>query len=283
MDLPYTIDLTGKVAAVTGGTGILCGEMARALAACGAQVAVLSRREDAVERTAAAIREAGGTAIGVPCDVLDRDALAAANAVIEQNFGAVDILINGAGGNHPKGTTSTETFQPAALADPEQTSFYDLDLEGFRFVFDLNLLGTLLATQAFTRSMAERGGGCVINVSSMSAFAPLTKVCAYSSAKAAVNNFTQWLAVHMAPAGVRVNALAPGFFLTEQNRDLLTEADGSFTERGNKIVSQTPMGRLGEAHELIGALLWLASDAAAGFVTGTVIPVDGGFAAYSGV
>ena len=285
MTIPFKIDLKDKTILVTGGGGILCSCMARALADCGANVVVADLREDAATGLAAEIREAGGTALGVACNVLERDSLEAARDTVETEFGAVDILINGAGGNHPKGTTSMEVLTKDVLAQARdgQVSFYDLDPAGVQFVFNLNFIGTLLPSQVFTRGMAERGSGVVINISSMAAFAPLTKVPAYSAAKAAVSNFTQWLAVHMSKVGIRVNAIAPGFFLTDQNRSLLTNEDGSATPRGGLIISQTPMERYGTPEELIGTLLWLVSDEAAGFVTGIVVPVDGGFAAFSGV
>lgn len=285
MTVPFKVDLGGKTAAVTGGSGGLCSRMAVALAECGARVAVISRRQDAVDRVAEEIKSAGGDAMGVSCDVLDRQALMAARSRIEESYGPIDILINGAGGNHPGGTTSSEhlTFDQLQNVDTDVRSFFDLDDAGVQHVFNLNFLGTLLPTQVLARSMVEKGDGVVINVSSMSAMLPLTKVPAYSAAKAAVSNFTQWLAVHMSQVGIRVNAIAPGFFLTDQNRALLTAEDGGLSERGNTIVSQTPLGRFGQPGELIGTLLWLVSDQAAGFVTGTVIPVDGGFSAFGGV
>jgi NAD(P)-dependent dehydrogenase (short-subunit alcohol dehydrogenase family) len=285
MSVPFKVDLSGKVAVVTGGTGVLCSAMARALAECGAGVAVLGRRKDVADELAARIRKEGGKAIGVSADVVDRAKLEAANAVIEKELGPVDILLNGAGGNHPKGTTSVETMNPEDVGKTTAgvTTFYDLDPEGLQHVFNLNFLGTLLPCQVFTRSMVARRKGTIINISSVSAGRPLTKVAAYGAAKAAINNLTQWLAVHFARTGVRVNAIVPGFFLTEQNRNLLTKPDGSLSPRGDKIIAGTPMGRFGEAHELLGALLWLVDDRAAGFVTGSVVPVDGGFTAYSGV
>ena len=285
MTVPFSIDLTSKVAAVTGGGGVLCGCMAGALGECGAAVAVLDLREDAAEAVAGKIREAGGKAMGVACNVLQRESLDRARETIEEQLGPVDILVNGAGGNHPKGTTSREYLLPEDLQVEIEgvTTFFDLDPEGVQFVFNLNFLGTLLPTQAFARGMAERQHGVVINISSMNAFTPLTKIPAYSGAKAAVSNFTQWLAVHMSKVGVRVNAIAPGFFLTDQNRSLLTKEDGELTDRGKTIVSQTPMGKFGSPQDLVGTLLWLLDDGAAGFVTGTVIPVDGGFSAFSGV
>jgi NAD(P)-dependent dehydrogenase (short-subunit alcohol dehydrogenase family) len=277
--------LDGKVALVTGGGGVLCGSMAKALAMCGAAVAVADLRKESADAVAAEIIKAGGKAMGVACNVLERASLEAANKVVEKELGPIDILINGAGGNHPKGTTSKEYLLPEDLANAKEglKTFYDLDADGIQFVFNLNFIGTLLPTQAFTKSMAKRGKGVVINISSMNAFKPLTKIPAYSAAKAAVSNFTQWLAVHMAKVGIRVNAIAPGFFLTDQNRSLLTQADGSLTQRGNTIIAHTPMGRFGTPDDLTGTLIWLVSNDASAFVTGTVIPVDGGFSAFSGV
>jgi NAD(P)-dependent dehydrogenase (short-subunit alcohol dehydrogenase family) len=270
--------LDGRVAVVTGGGGVLGGAMSRGLAAQGAKVAVLNRSPESVDAMAKTIRDEGGTAVGVPCDVTDAVSLVEAEKRVADELGPADILVNAAGGNHKSATTGG--VHVAEQLDP---SFFDLDPEAIRFVFNLNLLGTLLASQAFGKGMVERGRGCIVNVSSMSAFTPLTKVGTYSAAKAAVNSFTQWLAVHLAPANVRVNAVAPGFFLTEQNRFLLTdEQTGEPTPRGQTIIDHTPMRRYGDPEELVGALLWLCGDGAA-FVTGTVIPVDGGFDAFSGV
>jgi NAD(P)-dependent dehydrogenase (short-subunit alcohol dehydrogenase family) len=284
MTVPFKIDLAGKTAVVTGGGGVLCGCMAKGLAECGAKVVVADLREEAAQQVVDEIVAAGGQAMAVACNVLERDSLDAANAKIENEFGPVDILVNGAGGNHPKGTTSKEYLDVADLdKDDDTVTFYDLDPDGVSFVFGLNFLGTLLPTQAFTKKMAVAGKGVIINISSMNAFTPLTKIPAYSGAKAAVSNFTQWLAVHMSRVGVRVNAIAPGFFLTDQNRALLTTDDGSLTPRGSTINGQTPLGRFGQPEDLLGALLWLVSDNAAGFVTGTIVPVDGGFSAFSGV
>jgi NAD(P)-dependent dehydrogenase (short-subunit alcohol dehydrogenase family) len=285
MAVPFKVDLSGKVAVVTGGTGVLCSAMARALGECGAAVVVLGRRKEVAEDLAATIRKDGGKALGVSADVLDRAKLDAASAIIEKELGPVDILLNGAGGNHPKGTTSMEFLNPEDVGKTIEgmNSFYDLDPEGLQYVFNLNFLGTLLPCQVFTKAMVGRRRGTIINVSSVSAVRPLTKVVAYGAAKAAITNFTQWMAVHFARVGVRVNAIVPGFFLTEQNRNLLTRPDGSLSPRGDKIIAHTPMGRFGEAQELLGALLWLVDDRAAGFVTGSVVPVDGGFTAYSGV
>lgn len=271
-------DLKNRVAVVTGGGGILCGEMARALGDLGVKVAILDLNEEAAKKVAAPIVEGGGQAIGVACNVLDLPSIRSACARVEKELGPVDILVNGAGGNHKKATTGGTTV--AEQIDP---TFFDLDTEGIQFVFNLNFLGTLLPTQVFAKGMVERKQGVIINITSMNAFCPLTKIPAYSAAKAAVANFTQWLAVHFAPAHIRVNAIAPGFFLTEQNRFLLTdEKTGAPTPRGQTIINHTPMRRYGTAEELIGALVYLCSPSA-GFVTGITIPVDGGFSAFSGV
>ncbi len=285
MKIPHATNLADKTVAITGGGGILCGGMASALGAAGAQVAVLDLREEAATQVAQQIVADGGRARGYACDVLRKESLLEVNRQIETDLGPIDILLNGAGGNHPKGTTSREHLLPEDLAGDSKdlVTFYDLDDQGIQFVLNLNFLGTLLPCQALTRSMAERKSGVIINVSSMNAFTPLTKIPAYSAAKAAVSNFTQWLAVHMSRVGIRVNAIAPGFFLTEQNRLLLTTEDGQLTARGETIIHHTPMGRFGEASDLLGTLLWLVDDELSGFVTGTVIPVDGGFSAFSGV
>lgn len=279
------VDLTGKVAVVTGGGGILCGEMSRALAAAGAKVAILDLKKEAADRVAAGIREKGGEAMGVAANVLDQASLAEAEKIVRDAYGVCDILVNGAGGNNPKGTTSKEYLFPEDLAgaDPSVKTFFDLDPKGVGFVFDLNFLGALLTTQAFCRGMAERKSGCVINVSSMNAFTPLTKIPAYSGAKAAVSNFTRWLAVHFSKVNIRVNAIAPGFFLTEQNRTLLTNPDGSLTARGKTILAHTPQGRFGTPEDLSGALLFLTDDTASSFINGVVLPVDGAFSSFSGV
>ena len=285
MENPFNpADLQGKVAIVTGGGGVLCAGFARALAQAGARVAILDLKAEAAEQVAASLRAEGREAVGIAADVLDRASLERAAAVVLERLGPCDLLVNGAGGNHPRGTTTKEWLGDGDPDDPSLTSFFDLDPAGVKFVFDLNFLGTLLPTQVFARQMIGRPGCGIINVSSMNAFRPLTKIPAYSGAKAAVSNFTQWLAVHFAKSGIRVNAMAPGFFLTAQNHALLIDAaTGEMTPRARKIVEHTPMGRFGEAHELTGTLLWLASAKASGFVNGTVIPVDGGFAAYSGV
>ena len=279
------VDLNGNVAVVTGGGGILCSVMAKSLAEAGAKVAILDLKEEAAKKVADEIVKAGGKAIGVAANVLDLESLKKAEAIVKAELGACDILVNGAGGNNPKGTTSKEYLMPEDLVKKAEgvTTFFDLDPAGVGFVFNLNFLGTLLTTQVFAREMAEKGAGSIINISSMNAFTPLTKIPAYSGAKAAISNFTQWLAVHFSKVNIRVNAIAPGFFLTEQNRTLLTNPDGSLTARGNTILSHTPMGRFGTPDDLTGALLFLVDDSASSFINGVVLPVDGAFSAFSGV
>ena len=285
MKLPFQIDLSGKTALVTGGGGVLCSEFAKALAACGAKVAVCDLREEAAQAVVDQIVADGGTAMAVAANVLDKASLEAARETILAKFGTVDILLNGAGGNNPKGTTTKEYLFPEDLEGTAEDvkTFFDLDPDGIGFVFNLNFLGTLLPTQVFAKDMAKKGDTVILNVSSMNAFCPLTKIPAYSGAKAAVSNFTQWLAVHFSKVGIRVNAIAPGFFLTNQNHALLINPDGSYTARSQKILDHTPMNRFGEADELLGALRFLTDPAESGFVTGVVLPVDGGFSAYSGV
>lgn len=284
-----TFDLSGKVAVVTGGGGVLCSGFSKTLAAAGAKVAVCDLRKDAAQGIADEIVAAGGEAIAVEMNVLDADSVRAARDEIVSTLGEVDLLLNGAGGNNPKGSTTKDNLTPEDIAALEENgtiegikTFFDLDPDGISFVFNLNFLGTLIPTQIFARDMAKRGGN-IINVSSMNSFRPLTRIPAYSGAKAAVSNFTQWLAVHFAPVGIRVNAIAPGFFLTNQNRNLLLNADGSLSPRSEKILGHTPMGRFGVPEDLDGVLLWLADDKFSAFVDGVVVPVDGGFAAYSGV
>jgi NAD(P)-dependent dehydrogenase (short-subunit alcohol dehydrogenase family) len=278
-----SLELSGKVAVITGGGGVLCQEMAFALAERGAKIAILDLREENAKSVADKITQKGGTAIGVAANVLDINSLKNAHEEVTASLGACDILINGAGGNHPKGTTSKPFLMQEDLSLGEEVkTFFDLDPEGIKFVFDLNFIGTLLPTQVFARDMIGKEGATIINISSMNAFTPLTKIPAYSGAKAAVSNFTQWLAVHFSKVGIRVNAMAPGFFLTDQNRTLLTTADGNLTERGNTIISHTPMSRFGTPEDLIGTLLWLCGDGSK-FVTGVVVPIDGGFSAFSGV
>ncbi len=283
MTVPLKTDLSGKTAVVTGGGGILCSVMAEALAECGAKVAILELKEENARRVVDRISARGGRALAITANVLEVDSLKAAEAEVRASFGTCDILVNGAGGNHPKGTTAREHLLPEDLTAAAGGSFFDLDPAGVGFVFNLNFLGTLLPTQIFCRGMAEKNGGVVVNISSMNAFRPLTKIPAYSAAKAAVSNFTQWLAVHLSKVNIRVNAIAPGFFLTDQNRALLTNPDGSLTPRGRTILAHTPMGRFGEPADLLGALLFLVDAGASGFVNGVVLPVDGAFSSFSGV
>lgn len=274
--------LEGKVAVVTGAGGVLCSEFSRTLARAGARVALLDLDLDAAERVAREITAEGGIARAYRCNVLERGECLAVAEKTEKELGKCDILINGAGGNSPKATTDKEYFELGDI-DADTKSFFDLDADGVGFVFDLNFLGTLIPTQAFARQMAGREGCNIINISSMNAFTPLTKIPAYSGAKAAVSNFTKWLAVHFSKAGIRVNAIAPGFFSTKQNASLLFKDDGTPTERTGKILAATPMGRFGETAELNGGLLFLLNNEAASFITGVVLPIDGGFSAYSGV
>lgn len=276
MKLPFNVDLSDKVIAITGAGGIICGEFARALAECGAKVALLDINYDAAEKVADDI---GENAVAVRCNCLDKESIVEAKKTINESFGKVNFLINGAGGNSPKATTDVEYMTPTTEG---VKTFFDIDEAGFKFVFDLNVTSAFLVTQVFAEDMVKTGGN-IINVSSMNAYRPLTKIPAYSAAKAGISNFTEWLAVHFAPCGIRCNAIAPGFFVTNQNRNMLFNEDGTPTPRTSKILNGTPMKKFGEISDLIGALLWLSSDEASGFVTGTVIPVDGGFAAYSGV
>lgn len=285
MKIPFYVDLKNKVAVVTGGAGVLGGCWVDALAECGAKVAILDRNIVTASSKADEVNKNGGIAIGVEADVLNKESLQKAHSIILEKLGPCDILLNGAGGNHPKGNTTKEYLFPDDLSKKEDgvITFFDLDMQGIQFVFDLNFLGTLLPSQEFSKDMVGKKGCTIINISSMNAFTPLTKIPAYSGAKAAVSNFTQWLAVHLSKVGIRVNAIAPGFFVTSQNEALLKNQDGSLTERSDKILNSTPMNRFGEPQELIGALLFLVNEEASSFVNGVVIPVDGGFAAYSGV
>ena len=276
--------MSKKVVVLTGAGGVLCSTLAMAMAKEGHKIAVLDVKKEAAQQVADEINTAGGVAIGVVANVLEKESLLAAKKEINAQLGPCDILINGAGGNHPLGTTSNPYLEEQDLVNTTEgfKTFFDLDTAGIQFTFNLNFIGTLLPTQVFATDMVGRKGCSILNISSMNAFTPLTKIPAYSGAKAAVSNFTQWLAVHFSKVGIRVNALAPGFFLTDQNRALLTENDGSLTARGDTIIGQTPMGRFGEPEDLIGTTLWLCGEGAS-FVTGVVVPVDGGFSAFSGV
>ncbi len=283
MSVPFRVDLSGKTAVVTGGGGVLCSCFAEALGECGAKVAVLDLSLDAADAVAKRICANGGTAQAFACNVLEKESILAAGDAVIAAFGNIDILINGAGGNNPRATTDREyLFHEDLTGEADVKSFFDLTPEGIQFVFNLNCLGTLLPTQVFAKNMAVHGG-IIINISSMNAYRPLTKIPAYSAAKAAVSNLTMWLAVHLSKVNIRVNAIAPGFFVTKQNEKLLFDDNGNPTPRTDKILAHTPMGRFGKPEELVGTLLYLCDNNASGFVNGTVIPVDGGFAAYSGV
>jgi len=273
-----------KTIVLTGAGGVLCSTLAIALAKQGNNIAVLDLRKEAADKVATEINGIGGKAIGIAANVLEKDSLIEAKKEVNDAFGKVDILVNGAGGNHPLGTTSNPFLELEDLSNKTDgfKTFFDLDPKGIEFTFNLNFLGTLIPTQVFATDMVGRKGCSVLNISSMNAFTPLTKIPAYSGAKAAVSNFTQWLAVHFSKVGIRVNALAPGFFLTDQNRSLLTNTDGSLTQRGQQIIDQTPMGRYGEPEDLISTTLWLCGEGSK-FITGVVVPIDGGFSAYSGV
>lgn len=284
MVLPINVtDLKGKVAVVTGAGGVICSVLAKALAAAGAKVALLDRTVEKAEEAAAEIRAEGGIARGYYANVLDLKVLEECRQKVLADLGPCDILINGAGGNNPRAQTDKEYFELGDEDNNDIKTFFNLNDEGIQFVFNLNYLGTLMPTQVFARDMIGRKGCSVLNISSMNAFTPLTKIPAYSAAKAAVSNFTQWLAVHFSKVGIRVNAIAPGFLSTAQNKSLLWNEDGTPTARTGKIIAGTPMGRFGEPDELIGSTLFLVSDKAAGFITGVVLPIDGGFSAYSGV
>jgi NAD(P)-dependent dehydrogenase (short-subunit alcohol dehydrogenase family) len=276
-------DLRDKVCVLTGGGGIIGAALAKSLASAGIKVAIADLFKEAADKVAAELTATYGVkALGVETNVLNKESLTNAKDVIHRELGQINLLLNCAGGNSPKATTQAEVIKPDMLSELEKT-FFGLQIEGFQKVFDLNFLGTVLPTMVFAQDMLELGKGVILNVSSMNAFRPLTKVVAYSAAKAAINNLTEWMAVHFAPVHIRVNAIAPGFFLTDQNRFLLTdEKTGELTARGHKIINGTPMGRFGEPEELCGTTLYLLSDVSA-FVTGVVIPIDGGFNAYSGV
>ncbi len=278
MKLPFSVNLEHEVVAITGGGGVLMSEFAKALAACGAKVAILDINEAAA---AAIAEEIGDHAIAIGCNCLEKASIEAAKEQIHAAFGPVTYLINGAGGNNPKATCDNEYMTPDLAK--EMKTFFELSQEGLEFVFHLNIVTAFLVTQVFAQDMIDCGRGNILNISSMNAFRPLTKIPAYSAAKAGISNFTQWLAVHFAPVNIRCNAIAPGFFVTNQNRALLYTQEGEPTPRTHKILSHTPMNRFGNTEDLIGTLLWLSSIEASGFITGVVVPVDGGFAAYSGV
>lgn len=278
-------NLNGRVAVVTGGGGVLCGDFAKALARQGVKVAVLDLNEAAAQKVADEITGNGGTAIAVGCNVLEKESMEKAREIVNEKFGTCDILLNGAGGNNPKGTTTKETLEKIDLVEKNDDvkTFFDLDPQGISFVFNLNFLGTLIPTQVFAPDMAKKENTCIVMITSMNAFRPLTKIPAYSAAKAAVKNFTEFMAVHFAEVGIRVNSIAPGFFSTNQNKALLWNEDGTPTARTGKILAATPMKRFGEPQELEGSLLFLCDEAYSSFITGTTIAVDGGFNAYSGV
>lgn len=279
----YNIDLSDKKIAVTGAAGAICSSFAKELAKVGAEIALIDINLEGAEKVADKIVAAGGKARAYRADVLNRTSLEECRERIRSDMGAVNMLINGAGGNNPKATTDKETYEKGDASTEGLKSFFDLESQAIARLFDLNFTSILLTTQVFSADMAEQGYGNIINISSMNAFRPLTKIPAYSAAKAAVSNFTEWLAVHFAGVGIRVNAIAPGFFVGNQNRGLLYNEKGELTPRSHKIISHTPMGRFGELDELTGTLLWLSDDEFSGFVTGIVVPVDGGFSAYSGV
>lgn len=278
-------NLKGRVAVVTGGGGVLCSGFAKDLAAQGMKVAVLDINADAANKVADEIRAAGGEAVGVACSVLETASLEEARKTVNETFGKCDLLLNGAGGNNPKGTTSKDTLELSDLENKVEgvKTFFDLQPDGIQFVFNLNILGPLLTTQVFAVDMVGRENTCIINVSSMNAYKPLTRIPAYSAAKAGVSNMTQWMAVHFADVGIRVNAIAPGFFSTNQNKTLLYNPDGSLSARSEKIISHTPLRRFGTTDDLTGSLLFLADETYSAFVTGVIIPIDGGFSAYAGV
>lgn len=277
--------LKGRVAVVTGGGGVLCSGFSKDLARQGMKVAVLDLRLDAAEKVAKEIRDEGFEAVGIACNVLEKESLESAREIVNKTFGTCDLLLNGAGGNHPSGTTTKDKLELSDLTEKAEgiKTFFDLDAKGIEFVFNLNFLGTLLTTQCFARDMVGKENAAIINISSMNSYKPLTRIPAYSAAKAAVSNFTQFMAVHFSDVGIRVNAIAPGFFSTNQNKTLLYNDDGSLTARSEKILAHTPLGRFGVTEDLSGTLLFLSDETYSGFVTGVIIPVDGGFSAYSGV
>lgn len=283
MKIPFQINLKGKVVVVTGGSGVLGSVICKAIAKTGAHIAVLGRSKEKVAKVVHEIQSDEGSAEGFIADVLDKKSLEKVHSEINEKLGKCSILINGAGGNNPKATTSKEYFNEKDLLDTSVQSFFDLEQNAVSDLFNLNFLGTLLPTQVFAKDMVGQRECTIINISSMNAYTPLTKIPAYSGAKAAVSNFTQWLAVHFSKMGIRVNAISPGFFLTEQNRDLMMQEDGSLSDRAHKILSQIPMERFGDPEELVGTLLWLIDHQSSSYINGIVVPIDGGFLSYSGV
>ncbi|MBO1001715.1 SDR family oxidoreductase [Pseudogracilibacillus auburnensis] len=283
MKLPFNVDLHSKVAVVTGGSGVLGSIICKALAKAGAKVVILARNKEKIERVVEEIYLEGGQAFGYSVDVLNKSQLEQVHREIKKEIGLCTILINGAGGNNSGATTTNERLVVDDLENDMQKTFFELEQNSIEHLFNLNFLGTLLPTQVFAKDMVNMSDATIINISSMNAFQPLTKIPAYSGAKAAISNFTQWLAVYFSKVGIRVNAIAPGFFLTEQNKTLLVEENGNYSDRALKIIAKTPMERFGEPEELIGTLFWLVHHHASSFVNGVVIPVDGGFSAYSGV
>lgn len=279
----FGVDLKDKVVVITGAAGVICGVMIKPLLEAGAKVALLDINQEKLKQVTDHFMQYRDRVLGVQTDVLNKKSLEQAHQTVIKTLGPCDLLINGAGGNHPKATTGHEYFEVGDLENPDIKTFFDLEEEGVDFVFKLNFLGSLLPSQVFAPDMIGRKGCSIINISSMNAYTPLTKIPAYSGAKAAVSNFTQWLAVYFSKVGIRVNAMAPGFFLTEQNHALLIKENGDFTERAHKIINHTPMGRFGEPKELIGTLMYLVDPKLSGFVNGVVIPIDGAFSAYSGV
>ena len=283
MTEPFFVD---KVAVVTGASGTLCSAVAKDLAQCGARVALLSRTAAALEGVAAEIRAAGGRALALAADVTDLPSVERACAVVEREFGPCDLLLNGAGGNHLEAVTTVNQFTPEELAADKPAAlrgFFNLGLDRFQSVLQANTLGTVIPCQTFGRAMAQRGGGAILNFASMNSSRPLTRVPAYGMSKAAVVNFTQWLAVYLAPAGIRVNAVAPGFFLNNRSRKILLDEEGGLSGRGRNVMAHTPLGRFGEPADLLGCVRWLLNEQQSGFVTGVTVPVDGGFLASSGV
>lgn len=282
MKLPLNVDLCGKVAVVTGAGGVICSYMSEVMAAAGAKVALLDINENASKAVVNKINADGGVAISICCDVLNSESIKAAHKIILKEFGKCNILLNGAGGNHPKATTTSEIFSKDQLG--KEKTFFDIEREGFDFVFDLNFMGTFLLTQEFAMDMIDGGDNTIINIASVNSYLPLTKIPAYAAAKEAVGNFTKWLATYFSGVGIRVNAIAPGFLATHQTKALFYQEDGvTPTPRLQKIIAGTPMGRLGEPTELAGTLLFLLCSEASSFITGAIIPVDGGYTAYSGV